>query len=406
MSEDTIMQVEASPLDGLVLSILVLYLGFYLNRKIRFLRENYIPPAVTGGLICSGIVAVIYAAADLQINFNMEIRDALLLVFFSTIGLSAKLRTLAVGGKALAVLVAIAAVFLVLQDTIGVALALLFGAHPGYGLMAGSISFAGGHGTAIAWGGEAEQAGLAGASAAGIAFATFGLIAGGVLGGPVARFLIGRYRLEGPAGETESQRKAGSDDDDKPGDLFNILTSILVLAVCVGVGSVVNRLLFDKGVLLPGFLTSMFVGIVITNLSDGLKFSINPRTVDKFGEVSLNIFLSMSLMSMQLWVLAGAVTPIAVVLVVQGLAMTAFALVVVFRLMGRNYDAAVMSAGFVGLGLGATPVAIANMDAVTQRFGASPKAFLVVPLVGAFFVDILNAATIKFFIGIISRWLL
>ena len=179
-----------------------------------------------------------------------------------------------------------------------------------------------------------------------------------------------------------------------------------MLAVCVGFGSALNRLLFDKGVLLPGFLTSMFVGILITNLSDGLKVRINARTIEKFGEVSLNIFLSMSLMTMQLWVLAGAVTPILAVLIVQSLAMTAFALFIVFRFMGRDYDAAVISGGFVGLGLGATPVAIANMDTVTRRFGPSAKAFLVVPLVGAFFIDILNAAVIKFFIGLISRWLL
>ena len=166
-----------------------------------------------------------------------------------------------------------------------------------------------------------------------------------------------------------------------------------------------NAVLFEKGVLLPGFLTAMFVGIVITNLSDVLNFRINPKTVDKFGEVSLNIFLAMSLMSMKLWVLAGAVGPILLVLMAQMLVITLFVVLIVFRAMGRDYDASVISAGFIGLGLGATPVAIANMDAITRHFGASRKAFLVVPLVGAFFVDILNAVTIKFFIGIITRWL-
>ena len=193
---DTLARYEMQPLHVLMLSILVLYLGFYLNRKIRFLSEFYIPPAVTGGLICSTVVAVVYGMADLEIAFDMRIRDVLLLVFFSTIGLSAKLRTLAAGGKALAILVVVAAVFLVFQDATGVLLAMAFGVHPGYGLMGGSISFAGGHGTAIAWGAEAEAAGLAGAGAVGIAFATFGLIAGGLLGGPVARWLIRSNRLE------------------------------------------------------------------------------------------------------------------------------------------------------------------------------------------------------------------
>jgi ESS family glutamate:Na+ symporter len=272
--------------------------------------------------------------------------------------------------------------------------------------MAGSISFAGGHGTAIAWGAEAEAAGLAGASEIGIAFATFGLVAGGVLGGPIARWLIEKNGLTGPEETAAASDQGPGGDDGGSGDLLNILSAILVLAICVGLGNAVNAYLFEKGVLLPGFLTAMFVGIVITNLSDVLDFRINPKTVDKFGEVSLNIFLAMSLMSMKLWVLAGAVGPILLVLMAQMLVITLFVVLIVFRAMGRDYDASVISAGFIGLGLGATPVAIANMDAVTRHFGASQKAFLVVPLVGAFFVDILNAVTIKFFIGVITRWLI
>jgi ESS family glutamate:Na+ symporter len=400
---ETLARYEMQPLHVLMLSILVLYLGFYLNRKIRFLSEYYIPPAVTGGLICSIVVAVVYGAADLEIAFDMQIRDLMLLVFFSTIGLTAKLRTLAAGGKALVILVVVAAVFLVFQNTTGVLLAMAFGAHPGYGLMGGSISFAGGHGTAIAWGAEAETAGLEGAGAVGIAFATFGLIAGGLLGGPVARWLIQGNRLEPDSAATVTAAETGdAAGDGRAGELFNILTAILVLAICVALGDSVNRLLFDRGVLLPGFLTAMFVGIVITNLSDVLRFEIHPMTIDKFGEVALNVFLAMSLMSMKLWSLATAFGPILVVLMAQMLVITFVAVFVVFRAMGRDYDACVISGGFVGLGLGATPVAIANMDAVTTRFGPSPKAFLVVPLVGAFFIDILNALVIKFFIGFMA----
>ncbi len=400
---ETLTQYEMQPLHVLMLSILVLYLGFYLNRKIRFLSEFYIPPAVTGGLICSIIVVVIYYAVDLEIAFDMQIRDLLLLVFFSTIGLTAKLHTLGAGGKALAILVVVAAIFLLLQNTVGVLLAIAFDAHPAYGLMGGSISFAGGHGTSIAWGAEAEEAGLEGAGAIGIAFATFGLIAGGLLGGPVARWLIQRNRLEpDSAAMVTAVEKGDADSDGRAGELFNILTVILVLTVCVALGDSVNRFLFEKGVLLPGFLTAMFVGIVITNLSDIFGFEIHPVTIDKVGEVALNVFLAMSLMSMQLWSLATALGPILVVLMAQMLVITLVVVFVVFRVMGRDYDASVISAGFVGLGLGATPVAIANMDAVTTRFGPSPKAFLVVPLVGAFFIDILNALVIKFFVGFMT----
>ena len=391
---------EVQPIHVLMLSILVLYLGFYLNRKVRILSEFYIPPAVTGGLLCSIIVAVIYGVADLEISFDMQIRDALLLVFFSTVGLTAKFRTLAAGGKSLVILVIVAAVFLFVQNSTGVLLATAFGAHPGYGLMAGSVSFAGGHGTSIAWGAEVEAAGLVGASTIGIAFATFGLIAGGLLGGPVARWLIRRDRLE-PDSATAASANENSEDTGtgRAGELFSILTAILVLTVCVALGDSVNRFLFEKGVLLPGFLTAMFVGILITNLSDYLRFEIHPVTINKFGEVALNLFLAMSLMSMQLWSLASAVGPILVVLMAQMLVITFVVVFVVYHAMGRDYDACIISAGFVGLGLGATPVAIANMNAVTTRFGPSPKAFLVVPLVGAFFVDILNALIIKLFIG-------
>jgi ESS family glutamate:Na+ symporter len=196
--------------------------------------------------------------------------------------------------------------------------------------------------------------------------------------------------------------KGDPGSDDRAGELFNILTAILVLAVCVALGDLVNRLLFEKGVLLPGFLTAMFVGIVITNLSDYVDFEIHPVTIDKFGEVALNVFLAMSLMSMKLWSLATAFGPILIVLMAQMLVITLVVVFVVFRVMGRDYDACVISGGFVGLGLGATPVAIANMDALTSRFGPSAKAFLVVPLVGAFFIDILNAVIIKLFIGLMT----
>ncbi len=400
---ETLTHYEMQPIHVLMLSIVVLYLGFFLNRKIRFLSEYYIPPAVTGGLICSALVAVLYGMADLEITFDMQIRDALLLVFFSTVGLTAKLRTLAAGGKALVILVIVAAVFLVVQNSTGVMLATVLDVHPGYGLMAGSVSFAGGHGTSIAWGAEVEAAGLEGAGTIGIAFATFGLIAGGLLGGPIARWLIKSNQLEPDSATAISANENSEDTDDgRAGELFSILTAILVLTVCVALGDSVNRFLFEKGVLLPGFLMAMFVGIVITNLSDVFRFEIHPVTIDKFGEVALNLFLAMSLMSMQLWSLATAVGPILLVLMAQMLVITFVVVFVVFRAMGRDYDACIISAGFVGLGLGATPVAIANMNAVTTRFGPSPKAFLVVPLVGAFFVDILNALIIKLFIGFMT----
>lgn len=392
------MPIEVNPVDFLILSILVLWLGNFLTTRIRLLEANNIPIAVTGGLIFSVAAAVLASVIGREISFDTRTRDLLLLVFFSTIGLGAKFRTLAAGGKALGILLVAAAVFLVIQNATGVGLAMLFDVHPGYGLFAGSVSFAGGHGTAIAWGAEAEKAGLGGAGTIGIAFATFGLIAGGLLGGPIAGRLIKRHGLQSDAPvEDETARELPAQGSV---DVRDILGTILMLALCVEVGDSVNRFLFSAGVLLPGFLTAMVVGIAITNYADFRKIPIKAVAVTTTGDVALHLFLIMSLMSMDLTSLTVAAKPILVVLLFQILVVTFFTVHVVFRLMGRSYDAAVISGGFVGLGLGATPVAIANMHAVTGKFGPSPKAFLVIPLVGAFFIDLVNALVIKLFIAL------
>jgi len=393
-------------MDMLSLSILVLFLGMFLNRKIKLLGDNYIPPAVTGGLLFATCAALIYSFMDVQLQFSMEMRDLLLLVFFSTVGLSARFKTLAAGGKALILLVGVAGVFLFLQNSVGIAIAMAMGVHPGYGLMAGSVAFAGGHGTAIAWGEAAEGAGIEGAAAIGLAFATFGLVVGGIVGGPIARRLIEKRGITGSIEEQAGSAAAGVGDTDDKDWLYWVLVSLLMLALCVSLGDIVNRLLAEDGVRLPGFLTSMFVGIVIANVADVFKRPLNGAVVSKFGDVALNIFLAMSMMAIQLWTLGAAARAIMLVLIAQVLLMTIFAIYIVFRVMGRDYDAVVIAAGFAGLGLGATPVAIANMNAVTQQYGPSTKAFLVVPLVGAFFIDLLNAGTINFFIGIIQQYLL
>jgi ESS family glutamate:Na+ symporter len=405
---DEISVVEVPLMDMLSLSILVLFVGMYLNRKIHFLKQNYIPPAVTGGLLFATGVTLIYSFADIQLEFDMRLRDILLLVFFSTVGLSARFRTLAAGGKALLVLTAIAGIFLILQNTLGVAIALSRDVNPGWGLIAGSIPFAGGHGTAIAWGQVAEDHGLKGASSIGLAFATFGLVAGGLIGGPIARRLIERRQISMPTpqvAEGFADSVSGMVENGDKGWLFNVLVSILVLSLCVSLGDIVNRNLLGLGLRLPGFLTSMLVGIVIINMSDLFKKPLKTEFVEKFSALSLNIFLAMSMMAIQLWTLSAAAEAIFIVLVLQVLLMTLFAIYVVFRAMGSDYDAVVIAAGFAGMGLGATPVAIANMSAITSQYGPSTKAFLVLPLVGALFIDILNAGTIKLFMQIIQDYL-
>ncbi|MEM7601799.1 MAG: sodium/glutamate symporter [Verrucomicrobiota bacterium] len=387
--------------DTLLVSIFVLFIGNVLTRRVSLLDRYSIPQAVTGGLIMSLLVLAVISSGGPKIVFDLTLRDALLLAFFSTIGLSAKLSRLRSGGKPLVILVGCAAAFLIIQNAAGVLLNLAMGAHPAYGVFAGSASFAGGHGTAIAWGQEAEAAGLQGASLVGIAFATFGLIAGGVIGGPIGERLIRKHRLSGRS-ETDQPMMAKEQPAEalEPVTMSRSLTTVTILAVCISAGGIVNDFFSEQGLKLPGFLTSMMIGIVITNLADVIKRDIRQRDFDKVGEVALQLFLAMSLMSMDLNALAGQMGMLFVVLMIQVLLITIFSTLIVFRLMGKTYDAAVIAAGFTGLGLGATPVAIANMNAITGKYGPSFKAFLVIPLVGAFFIDLLNAVIIKWFFGL------
>lgn len=391
-------QIELEGLDVLSLSILVIFLGRYLTTRVAVLERYNIPPAVTGGLLCSIVTALVLVVWDVQVTFDLALRDLLLLFFFSTIGLSAKLRMLAEGGKTILVLIVVSAAMLALQNVAGVALMAAFDNHPAYGLFMGSVSFAGGHGTAIAWGQEAEAAGLRGAAELGIACATFGLVVGGLMGGPIGGWLIEKHGLR--PSQDDAARLVASARDAAPVTIWSVLATLLMLSICVEAGDLVNRYLSARGLKLPGFLTAMMVGIVITNLSDLLGKELHRPTISATGEISLQLLLGMSLMSMQLWVLAEAATAILAAVAMQALLITLLVIYVVFRVTGRTYDSAVMASGFAGLGLGATPVAIANMSALTTRYGPSPKAFLVIPLIGAFFVDILNALTIKTFLAL------
>jgi ESS family glutamate:Na+ symporter len=399
------MTIQLDSVEVLILAIAVLWVGNAITKGFGALRRFSIPIAVTGGVLCSGVVALLDVLADVEVSFDLATRDTLLLVFFSTIGLSAKLGTLKEGGRTLAILGGVTVAFLLAQNGVGIALAKLGGEHWAYGLIGGSVSLAGGHGTAITWGQLSEEAGLEGATALGLAFATFGLICGGLVGGPIAQRLIRRNGLSGPGAAEEGEGgapPAAAERQPVSVTSAQLIRTILFLAICVGVGGELNALLRERGTVLPGFLTAMGVGILLTNLADARKRPVDANVVDLLGNVSLHLFLAMSLMSMQLTQLAGAFGGVMLVLIAQVVLAIVFATQVVFRLCGRDYDAAIISAGYAGLGLGATPVGVANMNAVTSRFGPSAKAFLVVPLVGAFLLDIINAFVIQTYIGILG----
>jgi len=396
---------ELSERQTIIFAILVLYLGKYLTSKIAFLREYNIPEPVSGGLIASILFGILYGAFDLELQFDLQLRDALLIVFFTTIGLSSKLSTLVQGGKPLLILLVLAVAYLFIQNLTGIGMVQLMGFPAEAGLLVGSVSLSGGHGTAIAWAPRfAAEYGLTGAMEVGIACATFGLVLGGLIGGPIAKFLITHYRLS-PSHDKDLTVGVPHEHDETQIDYQHMLNAVLVISVSIGIGLGLNELLETWGLKLPDFVTCLFAGILVTNLGPLVLRRVHwperSKSLALISDLSLGLFLAMSLMSLQLWTLIDVGGSVLLVLFAQVVVVTLFVIIVLFRLMGKDYDAAVMSAGYAGLALGATPTAIANMTAVTEKFGASAKAFVVVPLVGAFFVDISNAFIIQFLLDLI-----
>ena len=399
---------EVDQRQTLILAILVLFAGRWLNRAVGPLREWNIPEPVTGGILASLVFGILYFTLKLEVTFEMGARDVLLIVFFTTIGLSANVRMLAAGGSMLVLLALVAATNNVMQDVVGIGVARLLGASPGVGLLAGSAALAGGHGTVIAWAPTiADALAVPNAVEIGTAAATFGLIAGGVLGGPLAHFLIKRNGLvPGP----DADLTVGSSYAQEPRvklDVTGVLGTLLVVAIAIGIGGRLNDILGSFGLKLPQFVTALFAGIVLSNtiplLFPKLHWPTGSPPLALAADLSLGLFLAMSLMSLQLWTLLAVAGPLLAILAAQIAACWVLMAWITFRLLGRTYDAAVMSSGFFGLALGATPTAIATMTAVTKAHGASPRSFIIVPLVGAFFVDIANAVTLQSFVAFLSR---
>jgi len=391
------------PFLSVTVGIVVLFVGKALNERVAILREYNIPEPVTGGLLFSIAFGLGYLASGVKLDFELTARDILLVYFFTVIGINAQVGDLARGGKPLAVLLAVTVAFMVAANVVGVGAARLLGLDPSVGLLAGSISMTGGHGTAIAWAPViAETRGVTNAVEIGVLCATMGLVLASLAGGPVARLLIRRYRLE-PQPEAGFDVGVRAEVEHPQIDYFSFLHAILAVHVCGIIGILAHRWLESAGVKLPLFLPCLAAGILLTNLTPRLlppgAWPSRTAALALIAEVSLGVFLAMSLMSMKLWTLASLAGPLVVLLALQLALALVFAVYVCFRLLGRNYDAAVITAGFIGFGLGATPTAMANMTAVTQRHGPSHVAFLVVPLVGAFFIDIANAMVIRLFLG-------
>ena len=386
----------------LVAASLVLLLGRGLVTRVGFLRTYNIPEPVAGGLLVA-LVLLALRSLDIEVRFDTSLQTPLMLAFFATIGLSADFASLKKGGRVVGIFLLAVIGLLVVQNAMGIGLATALGLDPLMGLLTGSVTLAGGHGTGAAWSATfSEKYGLASASELAMASATFGLVLGGLIGGPVARLLINRVQVPGLEQAKPGMPK-GFEQPNKERSItpFSFIETLALIAVSLLVGSLLNGLLKDTAFELPTFVCVLFVGVVLRNGLSALGlYQVFEREVSVLGNVSLSLFLAIALMSLKLWDLAALALPIFIILAAQTLVMALFAMFVTFRVMGGNYDAAVLAAGHCGFGLGATPTAIANMQAVTQRYGPSQIAFLVVPMVGAFFIDIINVIVIKSYLAL------
>ncbi|TEW56858.1 sodium/glutamate symporter [Psychromonas sp. RZ22] len=388
------------------MGIIVLFVGRRINRSSKLLQEFSIPEPVTGGLLFSIIFSLLFLFMDIEIKFDLTARDILLVYFFTTIGINASFRDLLRGGKPLLILLFITIAYMIIQNLTGMSVAHLFSLDPAVGLLGGSISLIGGHGTAIAWSPRiAQEYGIHNAMEIAIASATFGLILASLMGGPIAKYLITRNNLKAEKtieAVSEKQEKVAS----KGINSFEFLDAIFAIHICIIFGSILNEVISEMGLKLPLFVTCLFAGIVITNSLPKKKRPITEThwptgspAISLIADIALGTFLAMSLMSMQLWTLVDLAGPIFAILAAQFIIAILVNLFIVFPAMGRNYNAAVVCAGFGGISLGATPTAMANMSAVSQKYGYSKQAFIIVPLVCAFFIDLVNAMMIPFFLN-------
>ena len=388
-----------SELHTLIVGLVALGVGATVTHKIPFVKRLGLPISVTGGILVALLVAVIRNRTGYEIQFATHTRDALLLVFFTTVGLSAKLSALKAGGRKLAILCGVTVGLLVAQNLIGILIALVRGAHPFYGLLIGSLSFVGGPGTAIAWAMEGEAMGLPFTTEVALGSATLATLAGALVAPMLTGVLIRRNNLHS-AGEDTGVPWIAEDDDHEIAEEFRqkyIAVSLLLILVAVAVGDWLNDWAVSHNVMLPGFLTAMLAGVLISNVADLLGRDISFEPVERGGALALQIFLTLSLMGLQVWVIRPILGPLLLNVGLQVVLSAVVALVILYRLLGEDYDAAVTAGGFMGFGMASLPVAFATMDEVTSRTGPSPQAFLLITLAASFFVDLANAMVTKAF---------
>ena len=408
MSFETIENVLNINVDAIMtcaMAAVLLLIGFWMKGKVKVLNKYCIPAPVIGGFLFMFITFIGHITSSFAFNFDTYFQNPFMLAFFTTVGLGASIQLLKKGGKLLIIYWLIAGVISVFQNVIGIGVSKVVSLEAPYGLLASAISMIGGHGAAGSYGQTFKELGFAAGPEVGAAAATFGLISAVLLGGPLARKLITKYDLK--PDENDNFSIDVSDINSSKGEALSgldIIKNVTVIVACMAIGTIVSGWIGKLiNMSFPTYVGAMFVAVIVRNVNEKFKFyNFSFGLVDGIGDVMLNLYLGIALMSLKLWELAGLIGGVLVVVLCQVVFMALIAYFVVFRILGKNYDAAVMCAGLCGHGLGATPSAIVNMTAVKDQYGMSRKAFMIVPIVGAFLVDIIyqpqTIAFIKFFV--------
>ena len=393
--------IELSTIKTITMAVIVLYMGKFLNHKLKFLKENCIPESVTGGTMFSILTFIGYKMGIFSIVFEDSLRSLFMIAFFTTVGYSASIKLLRKAGIPVLMFLIAAVGLAVTQNIVGVSLAKILNLNPLIGLATGSMSTTGGPGTAGAFAPILEGYGAEGATVIAMATATYALVMGSLIAGPLANRLIKKHNLL----EQKNNEENYSLDEEKkkPLDPKNASTAAFQIIIAMGIGSIISNLLTRTGIVLPSYIGAMFAAAIIRNLADYTKlYDVHLDIVNIIGNFTLTVFLSMTLMSFKLWELEGLALPLVIMLIAQTILIAIFAYFITFRLTGKDYDAVVITSGHCGCGFGTTPKALANMEALTARYSPSPKAFFVIPIVGGLFIDFFNAGIITLFMNIFS----
>ncbi len=395
------MEIQIDMYQTLSLSVVVLMLGQFLKQKINFLEKFCIPSPVVGGLIFSVLTCILYSTGVVEFTFDDTLREVCMVFFFTSVGFQANLKVLKSGGKALAIFLGLVIALIFMQNLLAVGVSHLIGLDSLVGLCTGSIPMVGGHGTAGAFGPVLEDFNVQGATTICTAAATFGLVAGSLIGGPIGKRLIEKKNLlDTIVTEDDSLLIEEEKKHERHSNMYAAAVFQLILAV--GLGTIISELLTKTGLTFPIYIGAMIVAAIIRNVGEySGKFDIYMGEINNLGGICLSLFLGIAMITLKLWQLAELALPLMILLGAQLLLIFLYTYFVVFRVMGKDYDAAVLAAGTCGFGMGATPNAMANMQVLCDRYAPSVKAYLLVPLIGSLFADFINSLVITLFINII-----